>query len=233
MAGSHAVIAHKEAGHGRWVASHPPAIPFSPSIGDDCPTVSRATGRSLLVIDRAGHSGAMACAFDQPGWGVLGMRADNAPAGLASLAAPEVGLLEEGTKSSSGPWPVPRPAAPRHFGMVEPAEGQTLGDWGTPKVKAAWETTEWPRVDRERRESQANGCKRLIAHGALHTNDGRKKILEPDRQQQRARAQLAPALAAAQKRGAQKAAAVQTPPEKVVESVSRGPGTRLAQRQRA
>lgn len=233
MAGSQAVIAHNEAGHGLFVEYHPPDIHLSHIIVDDCQKVSTATGSSLCVIDRAVNSVAMACAFDKQGLGLLCRLDDNEHAGLASFAATEVGILEDGTKIYRGPWQVPRPVDPRHFVIVEPAEGKTLVYWGTPKVKEALETTEWPRVYRERSERQENGFKRMIDHGALHTNYGRKKIRGPDRHQQRAREKLAHALEAAQKRVDQKAEAVKTHQEKVVESVSRGHGKRLEQRQRA
>jgi len=65
--------------------------------------------------------------------------------------------------------------------------GKTLVDWATPKVKALLEATEWPRVYRARTEIQENSFKRMIDHGALNTNYGRKRIVGPDRHQQRAR----------------------------------------------
>jgi hypothetical protein len=137
MAGSQAVIAQNEAGHGLFVAYHPPDIHVSHIIVDYCQKVATATGSSLCVIDRAVHSGAMACAFDKPGLGLLCMLDDNAHAGLASFAATEVGTLEDGPKRSSGPWQAPRPEDPRHFVIVTPVAGKTLVYWGTPKGKEA------------------------------------------------------------------------------------------------
>jgi hypothetical protein len=55
-------------------------------------------------------------------------------------------------------------------------------------------------VSRERSERQANSFKRMIDHGALNTNYGRKKISGADRHQQRVREPLDQALEAAQKR---------------------------------
>jgi len=72
--------------------------------------------------------------------------------------------------------------------------------WGTPRGKATVEPTAWPQVYRERSERQDNSFKRMIDHGALNTNDGRKKIIGADRHQQRVRDQRAHALEAAQKR---------------------------------
>lgn len=128
---------------------------------------------------------------------------------------------------------MPRPADPRHFVILEPAEAKTLVYWGTSKVKAAWEATEWPRVYRARNERQEHSFKRMIDHGALNTNYGRKRIVGPDRHQQRAREKLDQSLAAAQKRVDKKAEAITAKQDQVAESESKGHGTRLAQRQRA
>ena len=108
-----------------------------------------------------------------------------------------------------------------------------MGYWGTPKVTEALETTEWPRVYRERRERQENGFKRLMDHGALNTTYGRNKIMGPDRQQPRARAQLTQALEATQTRVDKKADAVKASQDKVAASEAKGHGKRLEQRQRA
>ena len=107
------------------------------------------------------------------------------------------GTLEDGTKVYSGTWHMPRPDDPRHFVIVEPAEGKTLVYWGTPQVKDALAATEWPQLYRERNEIQENGFKRMIDHGALNINYGRKTILGPDRHQQRAREKLDQSLMAA------------------------------------
>jgi hypothetical protein len=73
----------------------------------------------------------------------------------------------------------------------------------------------------------------MIDHGALNTNYGRKKIVGPDRHQQRARDKLVQSLEAAQQRVDKKAEAVKAKQDQVAESESQGHGTRLAQRQRA
>jgi len=129
-----------------------------------------APGTALLVIARAGHAVARAWAVAPHGLGLLAMLDDKEPQGLASLTATAVATRDEGTQVSSGPWQGPRPADPRQFVMVEPPEGKTLVDWGTPQVQAPLAAAEGPPGYRERREMQANSCKRLIAHGALQTN---------------------------------------------------------------
>jgi len=116
--------------------------------------------------------------------------------------------------------------------IVAPAAGKTLVYWGTPQVKAAVAALEWPRLYRDRNEIQEYSFKRMIDHGALNTNYGRKTIVGPDRHQQRAREQLEQSLAATQQRVSKKAEAIQAQQAKVAESVSKGHGKRLEQRQR-
>src|SRR5207245_8243672 len=99
----------------------------------------------------------------------------------------------------------PQKHDPRHFVIVAPAEGKTLVYWGTPKVKEALETTEWPRVYRARTEIQENSFKRMIDHGALDTNYGRKTIVGPDRHQQRKHEHLDQSLAMTHKQADKKA----------------------------
>jgi hypothetical protein len=192
-----------------------------------------ATGNSLFVIDRAVNAVAMARAFNDQGLGLLCMLDDNEHQGLDSFEATQVDTLEEGTRVYRGPWKVSRPDDPRRFVMVEPAEGKPLVSWATPQVEAVLEATAWPRVYRARNEIQEQSFKRMIAHGALDINYGRKRIIGPDRHQQRAHAKLDQALEATQKRLDKKAEALKAKQDQVAESESRGHGTRLGQRQRA
>ena len=233
MAGSHAVIAHNEAGHALFVAYYPPDIHVSQVIVAYCHQVAWATGTALFVIDRAVNAVAIACAFDNQGLGLLSMLDDNEHDGLDSFAATEVDTRADGTRVSSGAWKVARPDEPRHVVIVKPTAGKTLVYWGTPQVKETLETTEWPRVYLERNAMQEHSVKRMIDRGALNTNYGRKKITGPDRHQQRVREQVEQSLEAAQKRVDKKAEALKAQQDKVGESESQGHGKRLAQRQRA
>jgi len=232
MAGSQAVITHDEAGQGLFVEYHPPDMHLSQFIVDYCQQVAVATGTSVFVIDRAVNSVAMARAFDNQDFGLLCMLDDNEHHGLESFEATLEETLKDGTKVYSGPWKMPRAEDPRHFVIVEPAAGKTLVYWGTPQVKAALEPSAWPQVYRERSERQENSFKRMIDHGALNTNYGRKKIVAPDRHQQRQKEQLDQALAAAQQRSDKKAEALKGQQAKVAESEAKGHGKRLEQRQR-
>jgi hypothetical protein len=98
MAGSHAVIAHNEAGYAVFVAYHPPDIHLSRLIVAYCHKVVEATGSTVFVIDRAVNSLAVAVAFTQQDWGLLCMLDDNEHAGLGSFEATEVATLDDGTK---------------------------------------------------------------------------------------------------------------------------------------
>ncbi len=86
---------------------------------------------------------------------------------------------------------------------------------------------------RERNAIQEHSFKGMIDHGALKTNYGRKKLVGPDRHQQRARDELEQSLAAAHKRVDKKAQAVNAQQDKVAESASKGHGKRLDQRRHA
>src|SRR6266702_156004 len=232
MAGSQAVIAHDDAGQAVCVAYHPPDIHLSRVILAYCQQVALATGGTLFVIDRAVNALALACAFDTQGLGLLCMLDDNEHAGVESFEATVVDTLEDGTKVYSGPWKERRPDDPRHFVIVAPTEGKTLVYWGTPQVQEALETTEWPRVYRERNEMQELSFKRMNDHGAPKTNYGRKTILGPDPHQQRKREKLEQSLKAAQQQVDKQIAALKAQQDKVAESASKGHGTRLAQRKR-
>jgi len=233
MAGSQAIIAHNEGGQALFVRYQPPDVHMSQVIVDYCQQVALASGVSLFVIDRAVNAVALAGAFNAQGLGLLCMLDDNEYDGRESFEVTEVDSLADGTKVSSGQWKVPRPDDPRQVVIVEPAAGKTLGYWGTPQIKATVETTQWPQVYRARNEMQEHRGKRMIDHGALQTNDGRKKIVGPDRHQQRARDKLDQSLAAAHGRLNKKAEAFKVQQAKVAESTSKGHGKRLEQRQRA
>jgi hypothetical protein len=232
MAGSQAVITHDEAGQGLFVAYHPPAQHLSQCLVAYCQKVALATGLSVFVIDRAANSLALARAFEHQDFGLLCMLDDNEHHGLESFEATLEETRQDGTKVYSGSWQIPRADDPRHFVIVEPVEGKTLVYWGTPRVKATVEPTVWPQVYRARSERQENSFKRMIDHGALNTNYGRKKIIGADRHQQRVREQLDYALEAARKRVDKQEKEVKTQQTKVVESTSKGHGKRLEQRQR-
>ena len=231
MADSQAVIAHDDAGQAVFVAYYPPDIHMSQVIVAYCQQVAEATGSVVFVIDRAVNAVALAQAFHDQDLGLLCMLDDNEHAGLESFATTLVDTLEDGTRVYSGAWKEDRAGDPRHFVITEPTAAKPLVYWGTPKVKEALEVTEWPRVYRERNEMQELGFKRMIDHGGLDINHGRKTIMGPDRHHQRKKEQLAQSLETAHKRVTKKAEAVTAQQAKVAASETKGHGTRLEQRQ--
>ena len=231
MAGSQAVIAHDDAGQAVFVAYYPPDIHMSQVIVAYCQQVVEATGSVVFVIDRAVNAVALAQAFHDQDLGLLCMLDDNEHAGLESFETTLVDTLEDGTRVYSGAWKADRAGDPRHFVIAEPTAAKPLVYWGTPKVKEALEVTEWPRVYRERNEIQELGFKRMIDHGGLDINHGRKTIMGPDRHHQRKKEQRAQSLETAHERVTKKAEAVTAQQAKVAASEAKGHGTRLEQRQ--
>ena len=233
MAGSQAVISHDESGQGVYVAYYPPDIHLSQLILAYCERVALATGCELFVIDRAVNSKAMAQDFDEAGLGLLCMLDDNEHHGLESFEATHVTTLDDGTRLYEGPWKEARKDDDRHFVIVEPPESKTLVYWGSAKIKAELEAQEWPEVYRARTEIQENAFKRMIDHGGLDINVGRKTVLGPDRHQQRAEANVREALETARHRVEKRSIELEAKGEQVSQSQARGHGKRLEQRQRA
>ena len=231
MAGSQAVIAHTEDGQALWVEYYPPDLPLCQVIVDYCQQVSTATGLTVFVIDRAVNSVAMAVTFTDQGWGLLSMLDDNEHKGLSSFEATGIGTDDEGNRVYQGRWKEPRPADPRRFVLVESSQRLSVY-WGTPPLEKSVPPLQWPRLYRQRNEIQENGFRRMIHHGALNTNYGRKKQLGPDRHHQRAQEKLQKALEGAQAKVEKKEDRVHRQQEKVAESTQKGHTTRLHQRQR-
>ena len=72
----------------------------------------------------------------------------------------------------------------------------------------------------------------MIAHGALNTNYGRKKLIGPDRHQQRQQQALEETLQRTRQKQDHQAELIERQQCKVQESQARGHGKRLQQRQR-
>jgi hypothetical protein len=233
MAGSQAVISHDETGQAVYVAYYPPDLHVSQLVLAYCQDVALATGSDLFVIDRAVTSKVMAQGFDEAGLGLLCMLDDNEHHGLESFEATPVTTLDDGTRFYEGPWKVARKDDTRHFVIVEPQESKTLVYWGNAKVKAELEAGQWPEVYRVRTELQENAFKRMIEHGALDINVGRKTLLGPDRHQQRAEAKVHEALDTARHRVAKRRLELEGKREQGAQSEAQGHGKRLEQRQRA
>lgn len=231
MAGSQAVITHNETGQAVFVEYYPPDIPLSQFIVAYCQRVAMTTGSSLFVIDRAVNSVELARVFAEQGLGLLSMLDDNQHRGRDSFEATWVETLADGTQVYSGPWKEPHPDDPRHFVIVDAPGDKTLVYWATPAFKSVVATNQWPPVYRERNEIQENSFKRMIEHGALNINYGRKKLIGPDRHQQRQQEALDQARQATAQKLDKKAEQLNAQQDKVAESVTNGHGKRLVQRQ--
>jgi hypothetical protein len=232
MAGSQAVITHDETGQARFAEYYPPDIHLSQLIVAYCQKVSGLTGSSLFVIDRAVNSVALAVEFTKHQLGLLSMLDDNEYQGLTSFNVKRIETLDDGTEVYSGHWKVARPDDPRQFVITVPVEGKPLVYWATEAFVWALAMNQWPSVYRARNEIQENRFKRMIEHGALNTNYGRKKLIGPDRHQQRQKEALDQALQSTAQKRDKKAQLIEQQQRKVRESQTRGHGKRLAQRQR-
>lgn len=230
MAGSQAIIAHNEDGQGVFVAYQPPDIRLVHVIVEYCEHLVQATGIEVFVIDREVNSVEMARQFEGRGWGLVSMLDKNEYQDLSSWETTRIGTLADDSVVYTGEWKEPREDDPRQFVLVETPE-RVLAYWGTSKVGEHFDPLQWPLLYRQRSEIQENSFRRMIAHGALNVNYGTKTVLGPDRHQQRAKEKLTAQVQAVEKKIDKKAQLLSVQQEKVTESVTKGHGTRLQQRQ--
>jgi hypothetical protein len=231
MAGSQAVIAHTQSGQAVFVEYYAPDIRMPRMIVRYCQKVVTATGIEVFVIDREANSVELARSFEHHKLGLLSMLDKNEYDGLNSWKARPIGTLADGSLVYEGIWKTLRADDPRYFVLVETSEC-VLVYWGTSKVKETLAPLRWPEVYRQRSELQEQSFKRMKAHGALDVNYGIKKIVGPDRHQQRAIEKLDEAKEKAQQQVAKKEELLTLQEVKVAESQEKGHGTRLEQRQR-
>lgn len=231
MAGSQAVIAHNQAGQAVFIEYYAPDIRMPRMIVSYCQQVSAATGITVFVIDREANSVELARCFEKSGLGLLSMLDRNEYDGLNSWNVTPVGTLADGSLVHEAQWHIPRDDDPRLFVVVE-TEERVFAYWGTSHVKETLECLQWPAVYRQRTEIQEQSFKGMKAHGALDVNYGIKKIVGPDRHQQRAREKLEEVQETVQHKVTRKTELLSLQAAKVVESQEKGHGIRLDQRQR-
>jgi len=231
MSGSQAVITHNKAGQAVFIEYYAPDIRMPRMIVGYCQQVVRATGIEVFVIDREVNSVKLAGCFEKSGLGLLSMLDKNEYDGLESWKLKRIGKLADGSLVHEGAWKTPRDDDSRHFVLVESTE-RVLVYWGTSKVKQKLDPLQWPEVYRQRSEIQENSFKRMNAHGALKVNYGIKKIVGPDRHQQRAREKVEESLENTQHKLSKKEQLLTIQHAKVAESQAKGHGTRLKQRER-
>ena len=233
MAGSQAIIAHDEQGQALYFEYHSPDYRLPSVILDYCQKLVERNSIQIFVIDREINSVQMAREFETRGWGLISMLDKNEYDGFVSFDIEELkGGKTQEERIYQAFWKdeAKRKEDPRHFVLVEQEE-KILAYWGTSHVVEVLEKQEWPQVYRQRNELQENAFKRMIAHGALNTNYGFKKIWGPDRHQQRARKRLKERLQKVTKKLTQRSSEVLQQKEKVQESQQRKHGKRLQQRE--
>ena len=232
MAGSQAVVAHNEQGQAIFFEYHPPDIRLGGIILDYCEKVVSSTSIKVFVIDREINSAKMGRVFHEHGLGLLSMLDKNEYKGLESFEAELLQVEADGRKLYEGQWSEvkKRLSDKRHFVMEVVGEKVSVF-WGTKAVKQQLAPIKWPSVYRQRNEIQENSFKRMKAHGALEVNYGIKKIEGPDRHQERAKAKVTKKKAAASLKREKKVQLVEEQEQKVFESIERGHGKRLEQRQ--
>lgn len=232
MAGSEAVVAHTEDGYAMWVEYFPPDTRLPQIILEYCERIVSLTGIDLFVIDREVNSAAMAEAFTNRGWGLLSMLDRNEYKGLSDWDTELIGQFEGGVEVYQGRFADGKKKDdPRIFALVV-ADGKILPFWGTEKFKEMVEVLQWPGIYSRRTEVQENRFKHMIRHGALNVNFGIKKILGPDRHQQRALDVLKESSAALLQKIERKTGQLVEQEAKVAESKSKGHTKRLVQREK-
>jgi len=111
-------------------------------------------------------------------------------------------------------------------------EGKILPFWGTEKFREMVDVLQWPGIYSRRTEVQENSFRHMIHHGALNVNFGIKKIIGPDRHQQRALEGLKESSAALSQKIERKTGNLVEQEAKVAESKSKGHTKRLVQREK-
>ena len=229
MPGSNAVVTHNEDGNAVYFDYYAPDIRLTQVIVDYCENLVKMTGIIIFIIDREVNSVEIAREFERRNWGLLSMLDSNQYNDLSDWDTRLEGWLDDGSKIYSGKWKKVRQDDPRTFVIVE-KDGNLLPFWGTSELCKKFPFCRWPDLYTRRTELQENGFKRMKEHGALNVNFGTKKIMGPDRHQERKIKAAEDNLKAATIRKEKKAEDFRKQEEKVRESEEKGHGKRLEQR---
>ena len=223
MAGTQMVITHNENGHAVYFHHYPPDINLSPIILEYCLEVSLQTGIKLFVIDRGVNSEENAREFQSEGLGLLCMLDSNEYNGLLDFETKVLGKLEDGSMIYEGVWrnEMKRENDSRIFVLVEKKE-QILVYWGNKTFKESLSPLKWPETYCARTEVQENSFKRMIAHGKLKVNFGTKRIMVPDRHQERKRKKLQKKIESREKKLKRKKELIEKQTQKINKSEEKG-----------
>jgi len=191
MSGSNALVAHDDKGRAIYIEYHPPDIHMTSVILDYCKHIRDSAGIELCIIDREVNSLEVALEFDRNDLGLMSMLGKTQYKSLSDWKHLYIGVQKDGSKIYSGQWQdeKKRQEDPRHFVIVDTGE-KLLPYWGNETLSNSTSLRDWPELYAERTVIKENAFKRMKNHGALETNYGIKKILGPDRHQQRANEEL-------------------------------------------
>lgn len=234
MPGSQAVVCHDENGQALFFDYYPPDLRLTRVGVEYCEQIVEDIDIQHFVIDREVNSIEFAREFEARDWGLLSMLNSNEYKGLESFETKSLVINEDGeTLLYKGVWKnkKKREEDPRRF-VLSCENGRVLVFWGTSAFEKAFELRDWPKIYRKRAEVQENSFKRMIAHGALNTNFGTKKIEGPDRHQQRAEQEAMQKLDKAMKRQEKKLDLEKQQRQKIKESKERGHRKLLEKRER-
>lgn len=223
MAGSQTIISHNENGHAVYFLHYPPDKNLSPIILEYCLEVNLETRINLFVVDRGVNSEENARKFQEKGLGLLCMLDSNEYNGISDFETKGLGKLADESIVYEGIWKneKKRLKDSRTFVLVEEKE-RILVYWGNEKFKELLHPLKWPETYRERTEIQENSFKRMTAHGKLKVNFGTKKIMGPDRHQERKREEIQKKLTSTEKKLKRKEESIEKQIQKVKTSEEKG-----------
>ena len=185
MPGTKAVLAHDKQGNAIDFECYPPDTHLSRIIDERCSEIAATTGIQRFVIDREVNAVNTARRFIVRDWDLICLLDANEYKGTESFKRDFDGFLEDGSALYWATWNPERVDDPRVFVLVQ-EEQRMLAYWCTPNLAAQLSAKDVVELYRGRVDIQENGIKHLIAHGALNTNYGIKKIWGQDRAQARA-----------------------------------------------
>jgi cell division protein FtsB len=184
MPGSKAVLAHDEEGNAIGLEYYPPDRHLTHIVADYCSAIVATTGINCFIIDREVNSVETARLFVAQGWNLICLLDANEYKGLESFHRRYAGKLDDGTIIYKASWKNGHPDDPRVFFIAQEPQ-RTLVYWSTPQIAEQLTGKQTITIYRNRTEIQENSIKKMIAHCALDTNYGIKKIATEDRSHQR------------------------------------------------
>ena len=231
MAGSNAVVTHNEHGTPLYFEYFAPDYCLPTLIVEYCQSIVESIGIKLFIIDREVNSLQIAMTFTNKGWGLLCMFDKNEYDGFESFTYEVISDGDDEYPIYRAWWKDEdkKKNDPRNIVLMEKDE-KVLAYWATNQFKEEMAEKDWPELYSSRNNIQENGFKRMIAHGALNTNYGTKKIEGPDRHQERRKEKLQQEYERTSEQWEKVKTEVELQKEKIQESEEKAHGIRLTQR---